>query len=141
MQQDRLNDSQSIKLTFSKGSLFSFMFREVQCLMMKTPGNKQASKYTYIKKNNKINNRETQRNHMNSKLMSQKHKVNENQWVFISEALEICQTKIVIQLEALFACELLGHKLLLLEEQKQYGKIAYATVSGESFCGQATNTA
>lgn len=33
--------------------------------------------------------------------MSQQPKANENQWVFMSKALEICQTKTVIQLATL----------------------------------------
>lgn len=62
--------------------------------MTKAPRSKQASKRIYKKKKNS--------KHPNTKLMSQQPKDNENQWVFMSKALEICQTKTVIQLATLW---------------------------------------
>lgn len=59
-----------------------------------------------------------QRNHTTSTLTSQKPKVNENQWLFISKALENLLYKNGYSTGSTFASKLLGYKLLLLGEQK-----------------------
>lgn len=89
--------SPRMKLAFLKGSLFSLIFMKVQCMMTIASRSKQTTKCIY----RKINKRETQRNHTNTEFMSREPKANENQWVFISKALEICQIKIGIQWAAL----------------------------------------
>lgn len=100
--------SPRMKLAFLKGSLFSLIFMKVQRMMTIASRSKQTTKRIH----RKINRRETQRNHTNTEFMSREPKANENQWVFISKALEICQIKNRYSMGSTFACEPLGYKLL-----------------------------
>lgn len=106
--------SQRMELAFFKGSLLSLIFMKVQCMMTKASRNKQTTKCIY----RKINKRETQRNHTNTKFMSQEPKANENQWDFISKALEICQIR-SYSMGSTSPCEPLGYKLLLQGDRIQ----------------------